>query len=190
MKKQPMRFEGFGWSSNGDYKLEHQEEEARRNFESCEKWLYLGADASDPKFAKIGMTTGNLASRSYSSANPRYYLFAAFKFRYDISIQDIKRVEDDVRLRIDSMHRDANGLSTRQQHYDSGMLSECFNPVDFFQFYKDMHWIIYEFHRRDFVITGHANEIDEIDGESVYCIFNQHHRDNHRKYTEMIIQYD
>ncbi|MFC4346130.1 hypothetical protein [Cupriavidus numazuensis] len=190
MKKKIISYERFDLFSRDDYKLEHVEQEAGRNFESLDKWLYLGADILDKNFAKIGMTMGDLASRSYSSTRPSYYLFCAFKFKHNISMQDVKRVENDVLLRIDCLHRNVDASSKRMIHYESGQLSECFYPVDFFDFYKDVHFEIYDRHRDSFVICGYENEFGMDDGEFVDCIFNSHQKNLHNEYIKIILQYN
>lgn len=78
---------------NADYKMAWIHERDQRNFESLTKWLYLGADLKDSRFAKVGLTMDDLASRSYSSANPNYYLFCAFKCRDNITKAEIENIE-------------------------------------------------------------------------------------------------
>jgi hypothetical protein len=190
LKKQITYFDGFDSFYSDDYKIEHVEQGAKRNLESLNKWLYLGADALDVNFAKIGMTMGELPSRSYSSSSPSYYLFCAFKFKPDMSIQDVKHVEGDVLSRIDWLHRNVDGSSKRMIHYESGRPSECFHPVDFFAFYKDVHREIYDRHRNSFVICGYENEYGADDGEFVDCIFNPRQKEHHNEYIKMILQYD
>lgn len=190
MKKKIIPFDGFDSFYGRDYKLEHTEQESKRNFESIDKWLYLGADAVDKNFAKIGMTMGNLASRSYSSSRPSYHLFCAFKFRYNISMQEVKRVEVDVLSRIDGLHRNEDGSSKRMIHYESGVPSECFYPVNFFDFYKDLHDEIYDHHRGSFVISGYENEYGVDDGEFVACIFNPRQKKRHNEYIKIILRHD
>lgn len=190
MKKTTIPSDGFTSFSDGDHKQEYLEQEAIRNLESTDKWLYLGADDLNNSFAKIGMTMGNLGSRSYSSGSPSFYLFCAFKFRYNISKQKAKQIEDDVLSRIEERHRDVNGLSTRMCHYESGQLSECFFPVNFFALFKDLHDVIYSHHRDSFVISGYINEFGIDDGEFVDCIFNPRHKKHHNEYIKMILRYD
>lgn len=190
MKKPQIRDE-YDWydeHTGRDYKLEQQIHNIRQNFESTTKWLYLGADIKDLNFAKIGITEGDLASRSYSSARPTYYLFCAFKFDYRASREEIKRVENDLLSRIDRLHRDKRGNSKRLIHFESGQLSECFHPVDFLEFYKDVHSIIYTHHHNNFVISGLYSEFDVCDGEFVDCILNPRLDNRDNKYLNMILQ--
>lgn len=188
MKKEEIFLKNF--ASSSDYKLEQLEWGTQRNFESIDKWLYLGVDNLDVNFAKIGITMGDLASRSYSSSRPSYYLFCAFKCKYNISQQDLKRIEEDVLSRIDYLYRNSNGSTKRMIHFESGALSECFYPVNFLDFYKDVHREIYEHHRSSFVICGLENEIGGDDGEFVDCIFNPKIRMHQNSYIRMILQYD
>lgn len=189
MKKRVENYEELGSTYDLDYKLEHLEQEAIRDLESLDKWLYLGADSMDRSFAKIGMTMGNLRSRSYSSSRPGYYLFCAFKFKHSMSIEKIRRVEEDVLLRMDTFHRNSDGSSKRMIHYESRRLSECFHPVVFLDFYRDMHLEIYEHHRDAFVICGYENEYGVSEGEFVDCIFNHRQLKRHDEYRRLIIQY-
>ncbi|MCA8244148.1 hypothetical protein [Burkholderia sp. AU32262] len=190
MKKKIPSYEEFDSFYGGDYKLDYVAQETISNFESIGKWLYLGADILDGGFAKVGMTMGDLASRSYSSTRPSYYLFCAFKFKHNISMQDVKRVENDVLLRLDRLHCNDDGSSKRMIHYESGKPSECFYPVDFFSFYKDLHWEIYDGHRNSFVICGYKNKYGMDDGEFVDCIFNDQQEGRHDEYRKMILQHD
>lgn len=190
MRRERQFFEISPFVLNRDYKLEHVEQEMQRNFESVDKWLYLGADYLDPTFAKVGMTMGDLTSRSYSSSRPSYYLFCAFKCKDEISLVEVKQIENHVLSRIDGLHRNPDGSSKRMKHFDSGALSECFLPVDFSQFYKDVHDSIYENHRNNFVISGWINNYGIDDGEFVECIFNKKVGQNHQRYMNMILRYD
>lgn len=190
MRKDRQFFDFSAYGPNRDYKLEYVEQEMQRDFESVDKWLYLGADCLDHTFAKVGMTMGDLSSRSYSSSHPSYYLFCAFKCKDKISLVDIKRIENDVLSRIDSLHRNSNGSSKRMKHFESGALSECFSPVDFPQFYRDVHDAIYDHHRNDFVISGWVNNDGVDDGEFVDCIFNKKIMRNYQQYMRMILRHD
>ncbi len=188
MKKEMRPFEGFERSYESDYKLQYLENEVIRNYKSTKKWLYLGADCCNKNFAKIGITEGDLSSRSYSSARPSYYLFCAFKFCHNISEPEMKSVENDILLRIDALHRDRFNNSKRLFHYESGRLSECFEPVDFFQFYKDLHSEIINHHRNSFVIVGYEDESGGCEAEFVDCIFNPRVDNSDNKYIKMILQ--
>lgn len=189
MKKKFYEFKESNSPFCRDYKLEYIQREAKKNFESLDKWLYLGADELDANFAKIGITMGNLTSRSYCSSRPSYYLFCAFKFIYNISKQDVKRIEDDVLSKIDILYRNPDDSSKRMIHYESRKVSECFYPVNFFDFYKDVHLIIYNDHRNSFEICGYENEDGEDDGEFVDCIYNSRQEKDHNKFRKMILQY-
>lgn len=171
-----------------DYKYEWSKAEIINNFRSVEKWLYLGADAAKNSFAKIGMTMGDLSSRSYSSENPNYYLFCAFKCRHDLSRSELESIEKNVLLRMECLYRKADGSSTRLKHHDSKLLSECFDPVDFLAFFKSLHLEIYQSHRDNFVICGVDDGFGGCDGELVDCLFNPNINDRN-KFMRMIIQY-
>ncbi|WEI20115.1 hypothetical protein PY247_10565 [Acinetobacter proteolyticus] len=188
MKKPITIFNGFDSWHDGDYKLEYLIKETVQNFESVDKWLYLGADIGNPLFAKIGITKGDLSSRSYSSANPNYHIFCAFKFIHNISKEEIEAVESHVLSRMDSLFIKPNGTSTRMYHYESQAKSECYFPVDFFQFYKLLHYEILTNHRNFFVICDYEMEYAGVVGEFVSCIFNPRRVINPDDYIQMIIQ--
>lgn len=190
MRRERRFFEFSPFIPNRDYKLAHIEQEMQRDFESVDRWLYLGADYLDSTFAKVGMTMGDLRSRSYSSSRPSYYLFCAFKCKDKISLADVKKIENDVLSRIDGLHRNLDGSSKRMNHFESGALSECFWPVNFLQFYKDVHDSIYEHHRNNFVISGWINDYGVDDGEFVDCLFNKKVVQNYQRYIRMILRYD
>jgi len=172
-----------------DYKMSQLIHDNRESFASVDKWLYLGADNRNSNFAKVGITGGNLTSRSYSSANPTYYLFCAFKFKHNVSKVDMKIVEDDVLSKLDKYWLDEYEISKRLCHYESNVLSECFDNVDFEDFYKNLHHLIYTHHRAKFEISGYqANDFDEGDQEFVYCIFNKKLPKSENVYIEMILQ--
>ncbi|MGX9776719.1 hypothetical protein ACWYXN_24865 [Janthinobacterium aestuarii] len=188
MRKEKVSINNFVTSD--DYKIAHVETEIRNNFESTDRWIYLGRKAADPSFAKIGLTMGDLSSRSYSSASPDYHLFCAFKCKYDISKIELKSVEEDILVRLESYYRNDDGSSKRLNHYDSGRPSECFSPVDFFEFFVDLHFEIYKNHRNSFVICDWVNEIGQVDGDFVDCIFNNEiGLDDRNKFIKMILQY-
>ncbi|MFZ6781250.1 hypothetical protein ACO0LD_30815 [Undibacterium sp. Ji83W] len=188
MKKEKVFLNNFGISD--DYKLAHVETETKNNFESTNSWLYLGRDADDPNFVKIGLTMGDLQSRSYSSANPDYYLFCAFKCKYNISEVELKNIEEEILVRLESFYRNDDGSTKRLKHHESGRPSECFRPVNFSEFFMDLHCEIYENHRNSFVICAWENEIGQIDGQFVDCIFNKVIKlEDRNKFIKMILQY-
>lgn len=179
----------YFFDDGSDYKMSQLIQDGRENFASVKKWLYLGADSRDSTFAKVGITKDDLSSRSYSSANPRYYLFCAFKFKSNTSIADMKLVEIDILSKLDEYWQDENGVSKRLSHYESNVLSECYADVDFEEFFKDLHYLIYTHHRDKFQISGYqANDFDEGDCEFVCCIFNKRLPKDDSTYIEMILQ--
>lgn len=179
----------YFYDDGRDYKMSQLIHDSRENYASVGNWLYLGADNRNPKFAKVGITEGDLSSRSYSSASPGYHLFCAFQFDYKTTKSEMKSIEDDVLCRLDEMWCDSDKRSKRLHHYESGVISECFDGVDFIEFYKDLHYLIYTHHRNEFKISGYqANEFDEGDLEFVYCIFNKRLPKNQNEYIEMILQ--
>lgn len=171
-----------------DYKMEYVWERTKLDMESRDGWLYLGADASNPGFAKVGLTMGDLSSRSYSSGNPNYYLFCAFKCRHDISLGELKIVENSILARLESLYTYGDGSTKRMRFHESKILSECFYDVDFIDFFQTLHYEIYENYRNYFVLTGMDDGFGGTDGEFIDCLFSPTLNDPHF-YRKMIIQY-
>lgn len=190
--RKPRVFVPDDFVSSNDYKLWYSENEIKNNYESLHGWIYLGADAKNKNFAKIGLTMGDLASRSYSSSNPNYYLFCAFKCKHDISKDKLEIIEGKILGKIEELHKNRDGSSARMRHYESGFLSECFDPVSFLDFFKDLHLEIYENHRNDFVTCEWWEDHSlESEGTFVDCIFNPKISLKERNsYIRMILQYD
>jgi hypothetical protein len=170
-----------------DYKLAHVEMEMIKTFESTERWLYLGADATNPNFARIGITMGDLRSRSYSSANPNYYLFCAFKCKPELSVADLKNMEDVILARFQNYYINYDGSTKRSFFYESGLLSDCFYKIDFLDFFVNLHSEIYQNYRSNFVTCGMEDEFGGEVGEFVDCIFNRK-VENQNRYIRMIVQ--
>lgn len=174
MKKVIPDFDDFEDSgAQFDYKTYYLEQIERKNFNSVDKWIYLGSDIVDSSFVKVGLTMGNLTTRSYSSSRPTYYIFCAFKCLPHVSEQELTDIERDVLSRIDDYHRNSDGTSKRMFHYDSGRISECFHPVDFMRFFVDLHQLIYNSYRSRFVCKAYDDGSGLAVGEFVDCIFNR-----------------
>ncbi|EMX6285711.1 hypothetical protein ABN115_13375 [Providencia rettgeri] len=156
-----------------DYKLQWLMTEDKKNFESVDKWLYIGADKINSRFAKIGITTGNLQSRSYSSTNPNYYLFCAFKCKHNISKVDLERVESSILSFLDDRYVNENGETKRASHAESGVLSECFYDIDFDEMLYDIHYYIYNNHNRYFSYGGLVDDYDNDCGDILDIEFNR-----------------
>ncbi|AFI89935.1 hypothetical protein EXT68_03790 [Pectobacterium parmentieri] len=157
---------------NADYKMAWLHERDKRNFESLNKWLYLGADIKDDGFAKVGLTMDDLVSRSYSSANPNYYLFCAFKCRDNITKTEIKNIELGAVEYLELEFSNEDGTSNRARHAESGHLSECFYNINFTNFFISYHDYLYEKHHRDFLVTEFKNEFGDDEGNFLDCEFN------------------
>lgn len=76
-----------------DYKMAAVMERDKLNFESPNKWFYVGADSRDLGFAKVGITMGDLTSRSYGTNNPNFYLFCAFQCQQSTTEAQLKSIE-------------------------------------------------------------------------------------------------
>lgn len=156
-----------------DYKLEWSVQEDQKNWESLEKWLYLGADFKNRGFAKIGITMGDLSTRSYSSANPNYYIFCGFKCRYNISKEKLKCIENDILRKFTNFYIDENGDTKRLVHIDSGRLSECFDNVNFIHFLAHLHYELFHNHNSSFITGVFCDESDEEFGDILDIEFNK-----------------
>lgn len=154
-----------------DYKTEQLMHDAIQNLQNVNKWMYLGADITNPFWAKIGITAGDLRSRSYSSANPNYFIFCAFQFRYNITYDEMRKVEMDMHNMFDNEFRHMYRNSRRLRHYESRRLSECYCPVDFSFVFEKLHYVLFHNYSLYFEKIGYENEIGEVDGATVYCEF-------------------
>lgn len=171
------------------YKMEFLHDQAKENFESTKKWIYLGASATDIGFAKVGMTMGNLTTRSSSSENPRYFLFCAFKCIDNITKTQLKAIETDALSYLESNFIREDGLSKRATHHESARLSECFYNVDFLEFFRALHSYLYETHRRWFSVCNFGSECGIDEGDFLDCEFNsQMSRSEINKHIRMILQ--
>lgn len=133
------------------YKMEYIHDKAKANYESTDKWLYLGADAGNQTFAKVGITMGDLTSRSSSSANPRYHLFCAFKCDNDITMPVLEGIEKNVLSYLESIFLKPDGSTMREAHCESGRISECFYGVNFLELFCALHSYLYEKYGNYFV---------------------------------------
>ena len=122
-----------------DYKLASVLERDRADFESTNIWFYVGADSRDSRFAKFGITMGDLRSRSYSTSNPNYYLFCGFQCKHDTTRADLKNIERDGLSYLDEYY------PNRAPHRESRRLSECFYDINFEDFFVDVHQYLHEF---------------------------------------------
>lgn len=160
--------------ATNDYKMQSILSENKKIFESTEKWLYLVADDANENYAKIGITMGDLQSRSYSSANPRYYIFCAFKCRYDIKKEQLERIESEVLKALDRRYTYDDGTTKRMLHFESKRPSECYNDIDFMDFFINLHDELYNHHSNYFLIGGLENGCGHDMGELLDCDFNSH----------------
>ncbi|HHP6708641.1 TPA: hypothetical protein ACSE6Y_003751, partial [Acinetobacter baumannii] len=156
---------------NRDYKTEQLMHDAFQNLLNEKKWLYLGADISNHEWVKIGITAGDLRSRSYSSANPNYYIFCAFQFKYNVTIEEMRKVEMDIHYKFDQDFIKDYGISKRLGHYESGRPSECYFPVDFSYVFEKLHYELFHNYSLYFYKIGYENEIGDEHGATLYCEF-------------------
>jgi hypothetical protein len=146
-----------------DYKMTDVMERDRANYESQKIWFYLGADDMNPGFAKIGITMGDLSTRSYSSANPNYFIFCAFQCRYDTKVEQLKIIERDAKSYLDSVFCWEDGQTKRVRHRESQQLSECYYNINFEDFFVELHEYLIDNHYRYFqtMSYGFSEDIDE-----------------------------
>ena len=172
------------------YKMEFVHNESKENFESTEKWLYLGANARDIEFAKVGITMGDLTTRSSSSESPSYYLFCAFKCRINITRPQLKAIEKSALSYLESVFTYPDGSTKRASHHESEHISECFFDVEFLRFFGALHYYLYENHCNYFMLSGFENEAGFDEGEFIDCEFNPRRmsRNEINKYIRMILQ--
>lgn len=154
------------------YKMEFIHNESKENFESTKKWLYLGANARDSEFAKVGITMGDLTTRSSSSESPSYYLFCAFKCRSNIQISKLKEIEENALNHLENVFVYDDGSTKRAVHHDSKRLSECFYDVDFLDFFVELHYFLYKYYSNYFLLSEFENEAGFDEGEFIDCEFN------------------
>lgn len=174
-----------------DYKIEQLVHDTTQNLESVKKWLYLGADISNPNWAKIGITAGDLSTRSYSSANPNYYIFCAFQFNYNVSENLMRWVEAQLLNTLDLEFKDWYGQPLRLRHYESGKLSECYHSINFEHFLLSLHDKIYHDHGNYFVLCEYENEVGVTDGAYALCFFNTKVNEHIQKaWIQKLIQSD
>ncbi|MFW5393975.1 hypothetical protein V1951_22175 [Yersinia sp. 2544 StPb PI] len=188
--RKPQRLYDLVLPADADYKMESIYERDKSNFESSDKWLYVGADARNPNYAKIGMTMGDLVSRSYSSANPGFYLFCAFQCEQSTTKSQLEEIERSALCYLDSVFKREDGTTKRVCHFESGRISECYYDIDFEYFFQLLHDYLYRNHARYFQINGLESNDRDIVGDFLDCEFNQHlSREDINRYKEMILQF-
>lgn len=171
---------------NADYKDQYVYDRLKEGFESVKNWIYLGRDARDTGFAKVGITMGDLRSRSSSPMRPSYSLFCAFKCRADIKLSDLRSVEKRALKYLEETFTYEDGRTKRELHHDSRKMSECFYDVDFRDFFVALHDYLLHNHAQYFETVGYTF----IDGESLDCQFNEEKisRKDINSYIRMIAQ--
>ncbi|OAD97861.1 hypothetical protein [Pantoea sp. OXWO6B1] len=168
-----------------DYKMAVGMERDKANFESSNIWIYLGADKRDTCYAKVGLTLGDLRSRSYSSANPHYHIFCAFQCVVGTTGEQLRKIEKGALAFLDSMFP-----KRRAYHYESQILSECYYDINFSDFFVLLHDYLRDNHPNNFMEVEHLNEINEDDGSTLAMEFNpQIPLLIRRKYIELIKRY-
>lgn len=170
--RKPFQQYPFKLDPRADYKEEYLYNKAKQNCESTTNWLYLGADTAIPTYAKIGITKGDLSTRSSSTARPTYYIFCGFKCEANLSAQQLIEIETSALHYLDSHFTNHDGHTKRVAHAESGRLSECFYNVNFDLFFVTLHDYLYDRHRRDFHVTGFYNNSDVCEGDFLLCEFN------------------
>lgn len=159
------------WSYEDDHEIKLMMHNTMQDITSTDKWLYLGADITNSNWAKIGITSGNLSSRSYSSANPNYYIFCAFQFKHNVTKEQMRIVEKQLLYKFDQTFIDLQGNSLRLRHYESKNLSECYYPINFIYLLDILHSELYHNHSCNFITHEYENDFGGIYGGAVACVF-------------------
>ncbi|WP_349855377.1 hypothetical protein [Pectobacterium aroidearum] len=159
-------YQSYDLEIPNDFKMAAVMERDRLNFESPNIWFYVGADCRNLNFAKVGITMNDLKSRSYSSANPNYYLFCAFQCQQSTTKEQLKRIEHSALNYLDDVFRYDSGLTKRACHFESQYLSECYYDVDFEDFFVRLHDYLLDNHKRYFQTTS----LDEEGFEDSYAL--------------------
>ncbi|MFM5727890.1 hypothetical protein ACET8R_15100 [Aeromonas veronii] len=150
-----------------DYKMAAVMERDKVNFESPNIWFYVGADSRDPSFVKVGITMGDLRSRSYSSANPNYHLFCAFQCYHHTTKSQLESIETGALAYLDDLFP-----NHRARHWESQHLSECYYNIDFEKFFSCLHDYLLDNHHRNFQTAAFENEIGVEEGYALAWEFN------------------
>ncbi|EME5107834.1 hypothetical protein VYS60_004311 [Salmonella enterica] len=158
--------------SDDDYKMAIVMERDKANFESRDIWFYLGADCRNSRYAKVGITMGDLSSRSYSSANPNYFLLCAFQCRHGTTKEQLVNIEGHALNYLDSVFIQENGISKRARHFESQRLSECYYDIDFDDFFICLHEYLWEYHYSFFQISEYEYHTTGVYGDALSCEFN------------------
>jgi hypothetical protein len=122
-----------------DYKTESLEQEALRQSNSVENWIYVGTDIHRPDIAKIGLTRGRLGTRATGSQNPFFTLLCAFKIKEGVASEKVSAIESAV----------IGDLSTsyeRVRHVTTGRHSEWFRVAP-----NEMRERVYDFLYKTFI---------------------------------------
>lgn len=165
-----------------DYKMEIMHEHDKRNFESREKWFYVGADLFHKNRVKVGITMGDLGSRSYSSGNPDYFLYCAFKCQDSISKEQLRTIEMDVLKGLDIAY-----ANQRMMHAESQYRSEWYRDVKFDDFVIYVHRLLFKNHRSFFIIEGLESHWDT-NYDLIACLFNKRYTiEQQQHYRERLL---
>lgn len=150
-----------------DYKMAAVMERDKENFESRNIWFYVGVDNNNPGFAKVGITMGDLSTRSYSTGNPGFYLFCAFQCNQGTTKSQLESIELGALAYLDSIFP-----NHRARHMESQRLSECYYHIDFESFFKCVHNYLLDNHRSNFLTAVYDNVVGFEGGHSLALIFN------------------
>lgn len=170
--------------------MEYIHNQSKLNFESTTKWLYLGTNTRDSQFAKVGITMGDLTSRSSSSESPGYHLFCAFKCRDNISRSELERIEQSALNHLEKLFTYSDGSTKRASHHESERISECFYDVNFLDLFGELHYYLYENHCNYFIRSSFENNERGDEGDFLDCEFNRRNMSlsEVNRYIRMILQ--
>lgn len=172
-----------------DYKMAAVMERDKENFESNKIWFYLGADCTNPGYAKVGITRGDLSSRSYSSANPNYYIFCAFQCDQSTDKEQLTSIENSALAYLDSVFKWDNGQTKRARHMESQRMSECYYNINFDYFFVCLHDYLLDHHVSFFQTADFYNNENIPEGYTLAWEFNRHLTiDDKLRFLRMIIR--
>ena len=170
-----------------DYKMAAVMENHKANFESPNIWLYVGADLNNPNFVKVGITMGDLSTRSSSTTHPGYYLFCAFQCYHNTTVEELKQIEQGALNYLDSVF----GQDKRARHTESQRLSECYLGINFEIFFAHLHAYLWDHHIRHFQTAEYVHDTnpDWVYGSALSWEFNPRvSYEDRKRYLALIIQ--
>ena len=130
---------------------------------------------------------GDLRSRSYSSANPNYFVFCAFQCYHNTTKEQLKLIEECALKYLDKVFCSDNGLTNRARHFESQCLSECYYNINFEDFFMCLHDYLMHHQVRFFMTDQYDNHSASIYGAALSCEFNPRLTDEQKSHFLRLI---